>query len=168
MKKLILPTILLFAIATLSGLPTLAQPGFESGVSARNDPCWFGADATVMDNSNQRQQWTISFELLESILGRGDGYANSALTRIMTGPPQGELMAIFAVTEPDGLGGRKITNPTGQAEFDHLKSVDGLMVSEYGLISVPWTVILEDGLPQLPAGSTSATFVCRPSSDARS
>lgn len=95
-------------------------------------------------------------------MARGDTHANDTLTRIMTGPQTGELVAVFNVTEPNGFGGSKNVDLAGLPEFAQLNAVDRLTISEYGLISVPWTTILESGLPELPVESTMVTFVCKP------
>lgn len=162
MRRAVLITSLLIPLLLLNGLTAWPLQGDRTVEIPASEPCRLAEDPDPLRNRNQRKQGTISYEYLESILAKYPERYNASMGNTYPGPPVGELVVVFAVTEPDGYGGRKINNPTGQAAFDHLSSIDRLTISEYGLIYVPWIAIMDNGLPDLPIESTSATFVCKP------
>lgn len=82
----------------------------------------------------------------------GDGTVAAFLDRTFV--ETGEPTVFFAVLTPDDSGELKIDYFNQRAEFNDLRSAEGLDVDDGYVNSVPWSEIQESGLPELPAGTT--------------
>jgi hypothetical protein len=82
----------------------------------------------------------------------GDGAVAAFLNRTFV--ESRELTTFFAILTPDGSGELKVDYFNQRAEFNDLRSAEGLDVDDGYVISVPWAEIQEHGLPELPAGTT--------------
>ena len=82
----------------------------------------------------------------------GDGAVAAFLDRTFV--ESGELTVFFVVLTPDHSGDLKIDYFNQRAEFNDLRSAEGLDVDDGYVLSVPWAEVQLHGVPDLPAGTT--------------